>query len=79
MRKNPTLRFWIEAGLGSLTTCLLVLTLAWKDWIEAVFHVDPDHHSGSLEWIIAGALFAASVTLFTAARAEWRNAPAPLH
>ncbi len=45
-------RFWVESLLGSLTLVFLILTLAWKDWIEIVFGVDPDHHNGSFEWMI---------------------------
>src|SRR2546423_929222 len=39
-------RFWIEAGLASLTTLLLLLTLVRRDWIEAMFGIDPDNYSG---------------------------------
>jgi hypothetical protein len=69
-------RFWIEAGLASLTTLLLLLTLVRRDWIEAVFGVDPDNYSGSLEWITVGVLFVVSVVFAALARAEWRKAQA---
>ena len=45
-------RFWIEAGLGTASFVLLVLTLIWHDWIEIVFGVDPDQRSGFAEWLI---------------------------
>lgn len=66
-------RFWIEAALATITAVLFLVTLVWREWIEAVFRVDPDGGDGSLEWAIVGALFAASVTLGVMARAEWRR------
>jgi len=53
-------RFWAELGLGLASTVFAVLTLAWKDWVEIVFKVDPDHHSGSLEWTIVAIAVAVS-------------------
>ena len=67
-------RFWVEAELGLAGTVFAVLTLAWRDWIEIVFKVDPDHHSGSLEWIIVAIAVAVTVITFAAARIEWRKA-----
>ena len=67
-------RFWVEAGLGLASIVLATLTLAWRDWIEIVFKVDPDHHSGSLEWIIVAIAVAVTVITFAAARIEWRKA-----
>jgi hypothetical protein len=70
-------RFWIETALAALTTVVLLATLAWKEWIEAIFGADPDGGDGSLEWAVVAALLAVSVTLSAMARAEWRR-PAPL-
>jgi hypothetical protein len=67
-------RFWVELGLGLASTLFAVLTLAWKDWVEIVFKVDPDHHSGSLEWTIVAVAVAATVIALAAARVEWRKA-----
>lgn len=67
-------RFWVEAGLGLASTVFALLTLAWKDWVEIVFKVDPDHHSGSLEWIVVAVAVAVTVITFAAARLEWRKA-----
>jgi hypothetical protein len=75
MRRSPGHRFWFEAGLGGLSAFLLVLTLFVPDWIEAVFGVDPDQHSGSLEWGIAAVLGVMSVASALLARGEWRRAP----
>jgi hypothetical protein len=71
---NVRARFWVEAVLAALTTALFFLTLYSRDWIERIFHVEPDEGSGSLEWLIVAALFVVSVALIAAARAEWRRA-----
>ena len=67
-------RFWVNAILSSVSGGLLILTLAWHDWIEGVFGVDPDGHNGSVEWLICAGLFLASVISFLAARRDWRAA-----
>jgi hypothetical protein len=67
-------RFWAETALGTLTGVLFVLTLFWRDWIETVFRVDPDHQNGSLEWLIVAVLGATTVSSFMLARTEWRRA-----
>jgi hypothetical protein len=73
MTRWPRRRFWIEVGIGALTAILCVLTLFVRDWIEVIFRVDPDQHSGSLEWLIATALVVASVVSSLLARREWRR------
>jgi hypothetical protein len=68
--------FWVEAALGMLTAVVLVLTLVQRDWIESLFGIDPDQHSGALEWLIVGGLLAATLTLVSLAAYEWRRATA---
>jgi hypothetical protein len=77
MRSNLSLRFWIEATVATLAAFLGLLTLAWHDWIEGVFGVDPDHHNGSLEWIIVVVLLAVALVLARSARTQWRRATLP--
>jgi hypothetical protein len=74
MRKKLRLRFWLETGLAIVTLVLFVVTLVNREWIEAVFGVDPDNRSGSLEWLIVVALLVVTIALFTLARFEWRRA-----
>jgi uncharacterized membrane protein YhaH (DUF805 family) len=74
MRRWPRRRFWFVAGLGALSAVLFVLTLFVLDWIEAVFRVDPDRHSGLLEWGIVVVLAVMSVGSGLLARGEWRRA-----
>jgi hypothetical protein len=78
MRKALRGRFWFETGMVIVTTILFVITLAWHDWIEIIFNVDPDQASGLLEWSIAGALLVVTIALFTLARSEWRKARAAI-
>ena len=73
MRHEVRVRFWMEAAMGGVSAFLLALTFVWRDWIEAMFGVDPDHGSGSLEWLIAGALLLITVAFGVVARDEWRR------
>ena len=67
-------RFWVEAALGWLSLSLAMVTVAWHDWIEFLFGVDPDRGSGAAEWLIVALSAAAAITLAGMARAEWRRA-----
>ncbi len=73
MRDHLRGRFWIETGLSLASLVFLVLTVAWKDWIEIVFRVDPDHASGLLEWAIVAGAAVLTLTFAAFARAEWRR------
>jgi hypothetical protein len=79
MRSTVRGRFWFEAGLASLAGLLAVLTVAWPDWIEALYGFDPDHHSGSLEWAIVVALAFVALACGLAARSEWGASVATAH
>lgn len=74
MRKALRQRFWLETGMAIVTGMLFVITLVWHDWIEIIFHVDPDQGSGLLEWSIVGALLVVTIVLIVLARYEWRKA-----
>jgi hypothetical protein len=50
------------------------LTLFWRDWIEGLTGVDPDRHSGSLEWAIVAGLFGLCLAVAVVARTEWSRA-----
>jgi hypothetical protein len=47
------------------------VTLFSRDWIENIFHVDPDRGQGWVEWLIVVALALVTVGLGALARAEW--------
>jgi len=76
MKDASMVRFWLETILATVTGALFVLTLVSRDWIEAVFGVDPDQHNGSLEWFIVALLPAVSLVSAALARTEWRKARA---
>jgi uncharacterized membrane protein YhaH (DUF805 family) len=75
-RRAVRARFWIEVALAALTGVLFVVTLISREWIEAVFHVEPDGGNGSLEWIIVAVLAVLCLTLSLMARGEWHRAAA---
>lgn len=75
MKGKVRWRFWVETGLASVCGFLAVLTLFWRDWIEGVSGLDPDHHNGSFEWLILAGLFLVCVLLALAARTERRRRP----
>jgi hypothetical protein len=70
-------RYWIEVTSAVLGTVLFTLTLAFPEWIEALFRVDPDGGNGFLEIGIAVAFLAVAMISSLLARREWlRAAPA---
>jgi hypothetical protein len=72
MRRRAPL-FWAESILAGLSGLLALVTLFWHDWIEAIFRVDPDRHSGWLEWAIVAALVVATVAFSSLAAVERRR------
>jgi hypothetical protein len=74
MKTALRFRFWAEMGLAIITGILFVITFVWNDWIEIVFHVDPDGGNGAVEWLIVGVLLVATITSVVLARSEWRRA-----
>lgn len=71
MKSTVRARFWLEAGLASVCGFLAVLTLFWRDWIEALTGFSPDRHDGSFEWLIVAGLLVVCVLVGLAARTEW--------
>jgi Ni/Fe-hydrogenase subunit HybB-like protein len=75
MRRRVSRLFWFETVLSSAAAVFAVLTAGWKDWVEIVFGVDPDHHSGLLEWTVVAAALVVGLCLALAARAELCTSP----
>ena len=46
----------------------------WRDWIEIVFRVDPDHHSGELEFGVVAMLVVVTIIAGAVASVEWQRA-----
>jgi hypothetical protein len=47
--------------------------MAWPDWIEGLFEVDPDAGSGSSEWGITLAFVVATAALAALTGRTWRR------
>jgi DMSO/TMAO reductase YedYZ heme-binding membrane subunit len=73
MKRGARVRFWIEAALATASGLLFVLTLVWRDWIEATTGYDPDHHAGSAEWAIVAVLLVAMLVFSLLARMHWKK------
>jgi hypothetical protein len=73
MASRLRLRFTLEAVVGAGAAALGLLTIFWRDWIEAIFGYDPDQHSGSVEWLVVAGLLVFAVVLGVLARADWRR------
>ncbi|MGH2639107.1 MAG: ABC transporter permease [Rhabdochlamydiaceae bacterium] len=73
MKKRLRPIFWVESTLAALIAILIVATFIRNDWIEAIFHVDPDGGNGSFEKVVIGVLFVITLALFTLASFEWRR------
>jgi hypothetical protein len=64
-------RLYASVATAIAATGVFVLTLLVPDWIEVAFGVDPDRHSGSIEWAIALAPLAVAVAAGALASLEW--------
>jgi undecaprenyl pyrophosphate phosphatase UppP len=69
--KHLKARVRLETAIALGSGILGVLTIFWHDWIEALTGWDPDHHNGSVEWILVAVLLAVSAVLGLAARRHW--------
>jgi hypothetical protein len=69
-------RFWVELALAVATASLMLVTLAWRNWIEILFGIDPDGGNGSAEWLIVAGCFGLTIMFLLASRREWRRVPA---
>jgi hypothetical protein len=52
-----------------------VLSIFWRDWIEALTGYDPDRHDGTVEWLIVVALL--STATFWRLRRRTPNGAGP--
>ena len=73
MADGSRVRIWVETIVGAASGMLAVVTVFWKDWLEAVFGWDPDHHDGTAEWLIVLAFAVVAAVLLPLARWEWRR------
>ena len=69
-------RIRVESAVALLAALLGLLTVAWKDWIEVLFRVDPDARSGTAEVGVVLGLLALALLLGAAAGFERHRARA---
>jgi hypothetical protein len=62
----------LESIVALCAGILGILTIFWRDWIEALTGWDPDQHNGTVEWIVVVGLLATAVTMGLAARRHWK-------
>ncbi len=74
---HARIRFWIEVTLAVVAAGLALLTLITREWIEAIFGVDPDGGSGALEWAIVVGMAVAAVAFAFVARWDWKRNLSP--
>jgi hypothetical protein len=60
-----------EITIAAVSAVWAVVTLFWRDWIELLFHWDPDHGSGNAEILIVVSLAILAVLLGSIAR--WQS------
>jgi hypothetical protein len=72
-RKRASTRLWLELLAAATSSCLLLVTIVWPDWIEIAFGIDPDQGDGSLEWLIIAVMAAVVVASAFLSRMELRR------
>ena len=65
--------FWVETLLAAVSAGLAVVTGLCPDWIERALRMDPDLHSGSIEWNIVIACAVSTAFFADLARRQWRK------
>ena len=73
-RRRGTRPHVSAATAGGLLTLLLLIR---RDWIETLFHVDPDRHNGSFEWILAATFASVPFAFAALGRRRRRRGAAP--
>ena len=69
--KRLKIRARLEFAVAVVAGILGILSIFWRDWIEALTGWDPDQHSGAAEWFIVVALLTVSVLVGLAGRRDW--------
>lgn len=73
MLNSASSKYGAKLGGALICVALSTVTLAWPDWIERVFGIDPDGGSGALEWLIVLGAAVAGLTLGVFARMDWKR------
>lgn len=62
----------LESFVAVAAGALGLVTIFWRDWVEALTGWDPDRHSGAAEWLIVAVLLTVAVISGLAARRGYR-------
>lgn len=62
----------LEMAVALAAGILGLVTVFWHDWIEMLTGLDPDQHSGSVEWLLVAGLLVVAVAMGLMARRDWR-------
>jgi hypothetical protein len=79
MKRHTPRSAWLELAASAVCGVLALLTFVWRDWIQPVFHFDPDHHNGALEWVAVCIWLAMAIALGASARHRRTRARDQLH
>ena len=72
MKPTPR-RFLWQVVAAAANAALSAVTLVWPDWLELVFHLDPDHGDGSFEWLVVGVTAVFALVLGVRAARTWER------
>lgn len=70
--RPSSVRVRLESIVAMCAGILGILTIFWRDWIEALTGWDPDQHNGIVEWLVVGGLLAVAAAMGLAARRHWK-------
>lgn len=71
--KPSTIRVGLEMAVALFASVLGTVTIFWHDWIEILTGWAPDHHNGSVEWLIVTVLLTVALVMAIVARYHWRT------
>jgi hypothetical protein len=70
--RHSKVRVQLEMAVALCAGILGILTIFWRDWIEALTGWNPDQHNGGMEWIVVGVFLAVAVAMGLAACRHWK-------
>ena len=71
LRTRASAKLWLGLIAACASSCLVLATIVWPDWIEIAIGVDPDQGNSLLEWLIVAATAAMTIASALVSRVEW--------
>ena len=72
-RSTPTRATFVQTIAAIMFAALTLVTIVTPQWIEEVFHIDPDAGSGVLEWLMVLAAGLGALSCAGFAIRGWRR------